>query len=538
MDNINNLNPLTTLQNGKYQIIKTLGQGGFGITYIVYHTLLKKQFALKEFFPKDYCNREADTTQMSVATLANQQLVERLRVRFITEAQNIAALNHPNIIGIHDVFEENGTAYFVMDYIEGSSLEEIVKRDGALSPAKSIEYITKIASALEYLHGQNMTHYDIKPANIMLRDSDCQPILIDFGLSKQYDNAGRSHSTLLVGLSHGYSPLEQYFSDGISEFSPASDIYSLGATLYTLLTGRIPPEAPKLMGQTIELPIDVPGSLRRTVQWAMASDVKQRCYSAREFKNALISEAPSSLNITDGGTQIVHEAFKPKEYARPSTSKTVESDFRPNNESDINNKTPYEYYAARKETEDKSKNGRRSGNHRLVIGFLLICLVITLGLVIYLFKSYQQNNTAAPKAAEEIETAVETQSEEDAETGTESQVTSQEKELILPNKNNSSVLLDGENIYDGTFTYEGADYDFVVRMYYDESTGTITKATYEPQGYSGLTNLTTATINGDALHLKGGNTEITAKLNDSSIPEFEGRMTRGNHSGPIIMSVR
>ena len=182
------LNINVTLQSGKYEIIKVLGQGGFGITYLVRHTLLNKTYALKEFFPKDYCNRDSDTSQLTVATTSNIDLVDRLRGRFITEARNITKLKHPGIIQIHDVFEENGTAYYVMDFIEGESLEDIVKRYGALNEQTAVSYITAIADALEYIHRNRMSHYDVKPANIMVSKHDGQPVLIDFGLSKQFDS--------------------------------------------------------------------------------------------------------------------------------------------------------------------------------------------------------------------------------------------------------------------------------------------------------------------------------------------------------------
>lgn len=290
MDNTKVVGTLTVgsrLQNGKYEIIKILGQGGFGITYCVRHTLLNTTYALKEFFPQDYCNREGSTSTVSVATVTNVSLVDKLRVRFISEAQNIARLNHPNIIHIHDVFEENGTAYYVMDFIEGDSLEDIAASRSTLSETEAVAIIKPIAEALQDIHERNMTHFDIKPANIMVGRRDAKPVIIDFGLSKQFNEQGHANSTMLMGMSHGYSPIEQYFADGVTTFSPQSDVYSLGATLYRLVAGRVPPEAPRLAGQDIVVPTNISAPVANAIRWAMKSEMSQRCPSMTAFLSAL-----------------------------------------------------------------------------------------------------------------------------------------------------------------------------------------------------------------------------------------------------------
>ena len=231
----------SSLQGGRYRIVRMLGSGGFGITYLGTQTGLERNIVIKEFFMTDYCLRDEYSNLITVPTVSNVEFVKRFKDKFLKEALHIAQLKHPNIVNIIDVFEENGTAYYVMDFIEGGSLVEKVQREGSLPENVAKRYILQIADALNYIHQRFMNHLDVKPGNIMLSRND-NAILIDFGLSKQYDSqTGHQTSTTPVGISHGYAPMEQYKEGGVSEFSPETDIYSLGATLYYLLTGARPP---------------------------------------------------------------------------------------------------------------------------------------------------------------------------------------------------------------------------------------------------------------------------------------------------------
>lgn len=276
-----------SLQGGKYRIIRVLGQGGFGITYLAEHTLLNTLVCIKEFFPKDYVDREEGTSMVKATTRGNIELVDRLLKRFLSEAKNIYHLNHPGIIRISDIFEENGTAYYVMDYIEGTSFGDLVKKFGALQLDKAKEYISKIADALEYIHSNNMAHFDLKPDNIMLRVSDDMPVIIDFGLSKQYNRSGDAMTSVIVGISKGYSPMEQYSEESLTTFSPRIDVYSLGATAYTMFTGRVPPESRLLIRSEILLPENIPAHITSAVQWAMKPFPEDRCPSPKDFVKAL-----------------------------------------------------------------------------------------------------------------------------------------------------------------------------------------------------------------------------------------------------------
>lgn len=234
-----------TLQDGNYRILKVLGQGGFGITYLAIQVRLDRKVAIKEFFMKDFCERNETTRQVTLGTAGSRETVNSCRMKFLKEAKHIAKLDHPNIIRIIDVFDENSTSYYVMEYIEGGSLSNKLGTTGLLM-SDATRYILQVAEALKYIHKQNIAHLDIKPSNIMLNGND-EIVLIDFGVSKQYDfSTGEQTSVSPVGCSLGYAPLEQYEPDGVKDFSPQTDIYSLGATYFKLLTGITPLKASKI----------------------------------------------------------------------------------------------------------------------------------------------------------------------------------------------------------------------------------------------------------------------------------------------------
>ena len=260
----------TLLQGGKYKIEKVLGQGGFGITYLATQELLDRKVCIKEFFFKEYCERDEETSHVSLGTQSNHELVERFMNKFLKEARTISQLDHRNIIKIHDIFKENNTAYYVMDYVEGESLNDMVNRRGALPEKEAVAYIERVGDALKYIHQHNINHLDIKPSNIMIRQGDYRVVLIDFGLSKQYDVQGGQTSTTPVGISHGYAPMEQYKQGGVCTFSPQTDIYALGATLYKLVTGNTPPQASDILNDGLpELPSSISLSAAETIKKAM-----------------------------------------------------------------------------------------------------------------------------------------------------------------------------------------------------------------------------------------------------------------------------
>ena len=280
-----------TLQDGKYKIERKLGQGGFGITYLAFQTGLDRRVAIKEFFMKDFCERDAQTQRVVLGTTGSRETVSLYQKKFLKEAQHIARLSHPHIVDIIDVFSENDTSYYVMKYVPNGSLAEKVKAHGALDEATATRYILQVAEALDFVHRQKMNHLDVKPANIMLDDKD-NAVLIDFGLSKQYDaETGRETSTTPPGIAEGFAPMEQYKKGGVGAFTPETDIYSLGATFFFLLTGTPPPSAPEVNENGVPLDIlRTKGVSKKAVDiiaQAMEGRRKDRMKSVRIFMEEL-----------------------------------------------------------------------------------------------------------------------------------------------------------------------------------------------------------------------------------------------------------
>ena len=281
------LKPGTLLQSGKYRIEKVLGQGGLGITYLAEQTSLRRKVAIKEFFMYEYCNRDENTTYITVGTNSKKALVEKLKGKFIIKVNLIRNLHHNGVVGVSDVFEENGTAYCVMNYMD-RSLSQLIDDKGRLTEAEALRYIRQVSETLKYVHSKGMLHLDIKPGNIMIDEED-NPILIDFGTSKQYDEESGENTSTLLGKTPGYAPLEQYKQGGVSTFSPATDIYALGATLYKLVTGTTPPEADDVNENGLSFPanVHISGSMKKAIVYAMQPKRKDRPQSIEEFLKAL-----------------------------------------------------------------------------------------------------------------------------------------------------------------------------------------------------------------------------------------------------------
>lgn len=328
----------STLKSGKYKIVKTLGQGSFGITYLATTRIsmdgqlgkmdVNVNVTIKEFFMSDLNSRAIDGTSVE---RTNSTLVKNYLNKFQREAENLSKLHHPNIVKVLEVFDENNTAYYVMEFIDGETIDDYIKRNGNLSTDESLKITKEVCSALSYMHGHKMLHLDLKPKNIM-RDSEGHIYLIDFGLAKQYNDNGEPESSTTLGLgTPGYAPIEQahYKQDGT--FPVTLDIYAMGASLYKMLTGKTPPESSYVLNDGLPLDalkqVGVDDNVIAIVEKAMAPIKKDRYQTVAALLEDISTLSSSDdertdIKNVDEGTIIDQEVVNKKKVAiYPDTNK-------------------------------------------------------------------------------------------------------------------------------------------------------------------------------------------------------------------------
>lgn len=289
-----------------YRIERVLGQGSFGITYVA-NVRLKGRLgaiestamvAIKEFFLRDVSSRNG----LRVFSVSDSTLCSDYRRDFLREAQNLSRLDNDHIVKVLETIEENDTVYYVMEYLSGGNLDQHILSHGKLSCREALDIAIQIGEALKCMHAQHMLHLDLKPLNVM-RGEDGHIVLIDFGLSKCFGADGQPESSTRIGQgTTGYAPIEQHSFNKADGFMPTLDIYALGATLFKMLTGSVPPEASVVLNEG--LPVDelssagVPPAVIALVERAMQPLRRMRHQTVGEFideAQRLLASAPSSV---------------------------------------------------------------------------------------------------------------------------------------------------------------------------------------------------------------------------------------------------
>jgi len=298
-----------TLQGGKYTLEQELGRGGFGITFRANHRYLGQPVVIK-------------TLNESLRQQPNFAEFDR---KFQDEARRLASCVHPNIVRVSDFFVEDGQPYMVMDYIAGQNLGDVVGSNNPLPENLAILYITQIGAALKVVHQKGLLHRDVKPQNIILRQGTQEVVLIDFGIAREFTpGATQSHTNM---VSDGYAPPEQYFAQG--KYTPATDVYGLAATLYTLLTAQVPVAAILRTSQPMPSPRDLQPQLSAAVSSAvmrgMTVEAQNRPASVDEWLSLLHGQPHGAASPSTGPTVAVIPGHGPQSPAGSRTAPAVVS---------------------------------------------------------------------------------------------------------------------------------------------------------------------------------------------------------------------
>ena len=401
---VDELQPGTLLLHGQYKITRFLQNGGFGITYLAQDSLDRK-VVIKECFPGGFCRRT--NTIVSARSRAHKRELQSIIRLFVQEAHNLAKLVHPNIVGVHQVFEDNDTAYMAIDFIDGKDLLDIVEDPSVtLKPAQIVGITRKLLSAIGFVHDHGVLHRDISPDNVLLK-KDGEPILIDFGAARAHaSNTNRALSALRV-VKDGYSPQEFYISG--SDQGPWSDLYALAASLYHVIRGAAPVNGQARLAALAEGRDDpyeplagsldgYPANFLEAIDKAMSTLPKNRLQSAGEWL-AMLDGNAAGTGAVDGDPLLAisrmlredeetrkHEAETRKKAAREATKQAATK-----RAAEMPKAPPPEQWSAAFADEDAEES--RTGRGRLLLATLVMALFVVAGVIGY---DMMGNDTTAP----------------------------------------------------------------------------------------------------------------------------------------------
>lgn len=365
----------TLLHEGAYRIDSYLASGGFGNTYIATNMAFGERVAIKEFFLRGQSERTQNMNSIRV-TQGQELFFKEQQTKFKKEAQRIRQLRNSHIVRVHDLFDANGTTYYVMDYIEGESVAARLKAKGApLSEEETIYILSQVLDALNDVHATGLYHLDIKPDNILI-DKNGNAFIIDFGASKQQsvNNDGVSRTSAFA-CTPEYAPLE-LTTGNVSNIGPWSDIYSVGATAYRMLTNQIPPKSDEIIvdrDAAFRFTENVSPKMRKFIQKCMDINYRQRPQSA--------SDAMALLNSPQIFQPQPKPVDVPKSTAKPEQPKTSPSS-RPSNATKV--LTPEQ---PKVQSRPSSQPKHKSSKKGLIIGTILAVAIVAIVVVFATTKS-------------------------------------------------------------------------------------------------------------------------------------------------------
>ena len=304
--------PHRFLLNGQFVVGKILGKpGGFGVTYLGWDINLATPVAVKEYLPRDYAGRDSDHATVMAHSREDANLFRFGLEQFLHEARTLARFDHPNVVRTRSFFEQNGTAYLVMDYLQGVNLaEHLAMQGGRLTEQQAAEIMLPVLNGLQEVHAKGFLHRDIKPQNIFVTASG-RPILLDFGAARQA--MGERSRSLSVMLTPGFAPYEQYHRRG--EQGPWTDIYAVAATYYYLLAGQAPPDAVERVAtdELVTISALVPGisdNLSNAIMQALSLEAGMRPQDVFGFRD-LLAGSSSAAQVDSSVLPIVQGSAVP-----------------------------------------------------------------------------------------------------------------------------------------------------------------------------------------------------------------------------------
>jgi serine/threonine-protein kinase len=526
MDNQQLLKEGTILNKGKYQIIRHIASGGFGNTYEVRNISLQSlRLAMKEFFIKGDTHRDSDSLTVTVSNSEKKELFSRSLAKFKTEAERLCQLRNEHIVGVHDFFEENGTAYYVMEYIEGKSLSQIQKESGSPMPEpQALSVLNQMLDALESVHSRQIWHMDIKPGNILI-DQYGKCTLIDFGASKQTDVEGMVTASTSLAYTPGYAPPEQVGGNK-EKWGPWTDLFALGATMYNLLTGNRPPNHDDVIDRgkdAYTYPANVSATTRRAIEKMMELSPLRRPQNVNEVRQLLngqpITPPVSPPPFQGNDTTIIAPPFGTTNQV-PPVGKTYPSGPAPSN------------------PPQKSHKG-------IVIGLCAALFLLLAGIAVVLIRNNQNQQEAELKLAEMIAQNEKAAKELEAEKARKEE---EERQRIKEEENRKeaarlraeaaaaakAAAVSGNWYFSGTLLNENGGYDDISFDLYASSNGSCSGTFYNSTYNNGYSSSVSGTVTQNSFNVRGGGFRFRGQRSYGD--SYSGTATNGTVSYPLSLT--
>lgn len=401
-----------TILNKKFLVGNCLGEGGFGITYIGRDLTLDRKVAIKEYFPNGYVNRNNNINQLVTATTEEKSAFFQKGLHsFLEEARNAAKLTGvPGIVDVREYFEENCTAYIIMEYLEGVNLSSFIKTNGVFSPEQIFQLMLPITYSLQKMHEAGMIHRDISPDNIMYLYSGSLK-LMDFGSARFFSNANREMSVM---VKQGYAPEEQYSKNG--DQGPWTDVYGLCATIYKCITGRVPEQAiDRIRTDTLippsKLGVRISESMEKTLLYGLAVHKNDRCQNMQEL-SYLMEKALANQNIQVESPNYynrLNQTLLAEEAVTVQNGYSGSSATQPNSSNGQIPSQSYQRYPGYDSQQQAVPQKSGSKTPVLVAIIIFLCVAIITATVVFLvihFGSSSDSNTVIPMATTGASAAV------------------------------------------------------------------------------------------------------------------------------------